>query len=275
MQPDRRPNSTDNVKDVYMKIVVLMKEVPDTYGNRILSLETGLADRAASEPVLDEIGERALEAALSYADRNANTQVVVLSMAPEASTKSLRKALAMGADSAIHLTDELLVGADLGLTAESIAGAIRRAGFTLVIAGNNSTDGSAGVLPAMIAERLGVPHLTSLSSAVWTEDTVGGERAIQTGVQRLSSALPAVISVTESFPEARFPSFRGIVAAKKKPIETVSLTDIGISPGDDSVSRSIVISVRQTPRRLAGIKIVDDGNAGEKLAEYLASKQLG
>ena len=141
-----------------MKIVVLVKEVPDTWGDRKLNLETGLADRAASETVIDEIGERSLEVALRYADTNAGTEVVVLSMAPEGSAATVRKGLAMGAGSAIHVADEALRGADLGLTAEVLAAAIRRTGFDLVIAGNLSTDGSGGVIGAMVAELLDVPN---------------------------------------------------------------------------------------------------------------------
>ena len=111
-----------------MKIVVLVKEVPDTYGDRKLSLETGLADRAASDAVIDEIGERALEVALAYADKNPGTEVVVLSVTPESATASVRKALAMGAASAVQVVDEALLGADLGLTAEVLAAAVRKAG---------------------------------------------------------------------------------------------------------------------------------------------------
>ncbi len=134
-----------------MKIVVLVKEVPDTYGDRKLNLETGLADREASEAVIDEIGERALELALKYADANEGTEVAVLSLAPGGATSTLRKGLAMGAGSATHISDEALRGADLGLTAETLAGAIRRVGFDLVITGNVSTDGSGGMIPAMLA----------------------------------------------------------------------------------------------------------------------------
>ncbi|MEW1782939.1 electron transfer flavoprotein subunit beta, partial [Arthrobacter sp. NPDC080086] len=137
-----------------MKIVVLVKEVPDTYGDRKLSLETGLADRGANEAVIDEIGERALEMALSHADAHEGTDVVVLSLAPESATATLRKGLAMGAGSAVHVCDEALRGADLGLTAETLAAAIRRTGFDLVVTGNLSTDGTGGMIPAMLAELL-------------------------------------------------------------------------------------------------------------------------
>ena len=197
-----------------MRIVVLVKEVPDTYGDRKLDLETGLADRAASETVLDEIGERALEVALSYADAHHGTEIVVLSMSAESAAATVRKGLAMGAASAVQVVDERLSGADLGLTAEVLAAAARRTGFDLIVAGNQSTDGTGGVVPAMVAELLGVPHATNLNSVELTDTEVSGERATDGGAMRVSAALPAVISITERLPDARFPNFKGIMAAK-------------------------------------------------------------
>ena len=161
-----------------MRILVLVKEVPDTWGDRVLNLETGLADRGASDAVIDEIGERSLEVALSYADANPGTEVVVVMMAPESATGSVRKALAMGAASAVHVVDDALLGADLGLTAQTRAAAISRAGFDLVITGNQSTDGSGGVMAAMLAELLDVPSLTSMNSVTITESEVSGERSV-------------------------------------------------------------------------------------------------
>jgi electron transfer flavoprotein beta subunit len=257
-----------------MKIVVLVKEVPDTYGDRKLNLETGLADRAASEPVLDEIGGRALEVALSYADKNAGTEVVVLSMAPESAQATIRKGLAMGAASAVQIIDEQLLGADLGLTAEVLAAAIRQIGFDLVITGNESTDGSGGVMPAMLAELLDVPQATSLNSVELTDAQVAGERAIDGGTARVSAQLPAVISITERLPDARFPNFKGIMAAKKKPFETKTLADLGVDAGDAAASRSIMTAVSEKPPRAAGVKIVDEGDAGTKLAEFLIQNRL-
>jgi electron transfer flavoprotein beta subunit len=257
-----------------MKIIVLVKEVPDTYGDRKLSLETALADRGASQAVIDEIGERALEVALSYADKNAGTEVVVLSMAPEGSAATIRKGLAMGAASAVHIADEDLVGADLGLTAEVLAAAIDRAGYDLVITGNLSTDGSGGVIPAMIAELLSVPSATALTSVDISETGVTGKRATDGGTMQVSAPLPAVISITERMPDARFPNFKGIMAAKKKPFEVVSLADLAVDPADNGAARSIVISIAEKPPRTAGVKIVDEGNAGEKLAEFLAQNRL-
>ncbi|GAA1685072.1 electron transfer flavoprotein subunit beta/FixA family protein [Microbacterium lacus] len=257
-----------------MRIVVLVKEVPDTWGDRKLNLETGLADRSASERVLDEIGERSLEVALSYADQNAGTEVIVVSMAPAESAATVRKGLAMGAHSAVHIADEQLVGADLGLTAEVLAAAVSRTGFDLVIAGNLSTDGSGGVMGAMVAELLDVPNLTALTSVQIEDGRVSGARASDGATMRVSAELPAVISITEALPDARFPNFKGIMAAKKKPFETLTLADLGVEPEDHSASRSIVLALSEKPPRQAGTKIVDEGDAGEKLAEFLVQNRL-
>ncbi|WP_248761099.1 electron transfer flavoprotein subunit beta/FixA family protein [Pseudarthrobacter sp. SSS035] len=257
-----------------MKIVVLMKEVPDTYGDRKLSLETGLADRTASDTVLDEIGERALEVALSYADKNPGTEVEVLSMAPADAAATLRKGLAMGASSAVHVTDKALLGADLGLTAEVLAAAIQHIGYDLVIAGNQSTDGSGAVLPAMIAEWLGVPQISQLTSVEIELDLITGQRATDTGTMKVSAPLPAVISVTERMPDARFPNFKGIMAAKKKPFETLTLEQLNVDPDKPEAARSIIISVGEKPPRGAGVKISDEGDAGAKLAQFLIENQL-
>jgi electron transfer flavoprotein beta subunit len=257
-----------------MKIVVLVKVVPDTYGDRKLDLETGLADRAASDAVLDEIGERAVEVALSYADQNPGTEITVVSMGPEWAATTIRKTLAMGAGSALQVVGDSLRGADMGLTAEVLAAAVTRTGFDLVITGNLSTDGAGGVLPAMLAEHLGVPHLTALSRVEITESRVTGDRASDAGSMRVSADLPAVISITEALPDARFPNFKGIMAAKKKPFEVVSPDDLGIDPEDAAAGRSILVAVAEKPPRAGGVKIVDEGDAGERLAEFLVQNRL-
>jgi len=257
-----------------VKIAVLVKEVPDTYGDRKLSLETGLADRGASEKVLDEIGERALEVALKFADANADTEIVVVSAAPESSAATIRKGLAMGAASALQVADEGLLGADLGLTAEVLAAAVKRGGFDLVITGNQSTDGNGGMLGSMLAELLDVPALTSLSSVEITADAVSGVRSSDAASVQVQASLPAVISITEALPEGRFPNFKGIMAAKKKPFETVTLADLGIDPEDHSASRSIMIGLSEKPPREAGVKITDEGDAGTQLAEFLIQNRL-
>lgn len=257
-----------------MKIVVLVKEVPDTYGDRKLSLETGLADREASDRVLDEIGERALEVALSYADKTPGTEVVVVSMASQAASATVRKGLAMGAASAVQVIDDALLGADMGLTAEVLAAVLQRTGFDLVIAGNQSTDGSGGVVPSMIAEILDVPSATYLNSVEIGADAVSGTRASDGATKQVVAPLPAVISITEALPDARFANFKGIMAAKKKPFETLSLAELEIDAHDPDASRSIVIALSEKPPREAGVKIVDEGDAGEKLAEFLIQNRL-
>lgn len=257
-----------------MKIIVLVKEVPDTWGERKLTLETGLADRGASDTVLDEIGERALEVALTHADKNPGTEVIVMSMAPEGSAATVRKALAMGATSAVHIADEALVGADLGLTAEVLAAAIARTGFDLIITGNLSTDGVGGVMPAMVAELLRVPVASALTSVEITPEKVAGQRVADGGTMDVEAVLPAVISITERLPDARFANFKGIMAAKKKPFETLSLADLEVNADDPDAARSIVISIADKPPRDAGVKITDEGDAGQKLAEFLVQNRL-
>ncbi|CAH0247155.1 Electron transfer flavoprotein subunit beta [Microbacterium oxydans] len=257
-----------------MKIFVLVKEVPDTYGDRTLNLETGLAERAGGDVVLDEITERALEVALSYADSHEGTEVVALSMAPETSTATVRRALAIGAASAVHIADEQLAGADLGLTAETLAAAIRRGAPDLVITGNLSTDGSGGVIPAMLAEHLGFAQATALSSVEITDEAVTGTRAADAGSQPVSAPLPAVISITEALPDARFPNFKGIMAAKKKPLEVLSLADLDVSADPSAAPRTIMTSVAAKPPRAAGVKITDEGDAAAQLVDYLVQNRL-
>jgi len=255
-----------------MKIVVLIKEVPDTWGERRLDLETGLTDRVGGTPVLDEIDERAVEAALSFADANAGTEVVVLTMAPASASATVRKALAMGATSAVHVVDDALRGADLALTADVLAAALRYTGFDLVVAGNLSTDGGGGVLPAMVAEKLGLPQLTALSTLEISARTVAGDRVSDAGTLRVSASLPAIVSITEALPEGRFTTFKGIMAAKKKPYETMDAAALGVEPDDPAEARYIMLSVAERSPRAAGTKIIDEGDAGEKLAAFLVAE---
>lgn len=255
-----------------MKLLVLIKEVPDTWSERRIDLSSGWVDREASDPVLDEISERALEFALSFKDANPDAEVVAISMGPSSITKSIRKALAMGADSAVHVCDDLLAGADLTLTAAVLSAAAKSEGFDVVITGNESTDGRGGMMAPMIAEHLGLPHLSFLNSAEIRDNQVHGERANEFGTMNLSSSLPAVISITESLPDPRFPTFRGVMSAKKKPLKVVSLSELSL----DGVNSSAEVNLTATakPGRTAGVKVVDSGTAGADLADFLASNRL-
>ncbi|MBV1778068.1 electron transfer flavoprotein subunit beta/FixA family protein [Paeniglutamicibacter sp. ABSL32-1] len=253
-----------------MKIVVLIKQVPDTAEERRLSPDTGKVDREAADPVIDEITERALELALTVKDRDKSTEVVVATMGPTEASKSIRKALSMGADSGIHILDDSLAGADTVLTGAALAGALRGTGADLVIAGNESTDGRAGMIPAMIAEHLDLPLLGSLVSADIGSDAVTGVRVSELGTQEVVASYPAILTVTERFEEARFPNFKGIMGAKRKPVATISASELGIA----AEVRSTVLDLAQRPPRNAGRKIVDDGNAAAELVDFLAARRL-
>jgi electron transfer flavoprotein beta subunit len=260
-----------------MRIAVLVKEVPDTYGARKLDLETGLTDRAAGERVLDEVGERALEFAISIAESTQDTEVVAVSLGPESAVTSLRKALAMGAHRVLQLADADLAGADLTLTATALAAALRTLEPDLIVAGNVSTDGSAGIVPTMVAEHLGLPCATALDTVELVAGdgagTIRAERTVDGAKLGVELALPAVISLTERMPDPRFASLKGIMAAKKKPFDTVSLAELGVA-ADELVPRSIMTAVAERPPRGAGAKLEDDGSAAAQLADFLAQKGL-
>lgn len=256
-----------------MKIVVLVKEVPDTYGDRALSLETGLTERASIDAVLDEVCERALECALSYADAQ-TAEVSVLSLGPESAAASIRKALAMGASYATHIVDDRLVGADLSLTAEALAAAVRDEGADLIVAGNQSTDGAAGMVAAMVAELLDWPVLAELSTVSIEPGRVSGSRSSEGLTEEVTVALPAVISVTEQLPDARFPNFKGIMAAKKKPLAQRSLADLSVSSDPAEAPRSIMIDLAERPARAAGLRVTDDGTAVAQLVDFLSANRL-
>lgn len=256
-----------------MRIAVLVKEVPDTYGTRKLDLETGLANREASDRVLDEVGERALEFAISYAESAPETEIVVVSMGPESAANSLRKALAMGAHRVFQVVDVGLAGADLTLTATVLAAALRKVEADLIVTGNVSTDGTAGIVPVMVAEHLGLPCATALDSVEVSDDALRAQRAVEGGTQGVELALPAVISVTEQMPDPRFASLKGIMTAKKKPFDIHSLAELGVD-ADELVPRSIMTAVAERPPRGAGIKIEDDGTAAAQLADFLSQRGL-
>ncbi len=253
-----------------MKIIVFAKQVPDTWGERKLVQATRRVDRTGSEAVIDEIGERALEAALSYQDDH-DAEVVVATMGPASAEAVVRHGLALGADSGIHVLDESLEGADALTTAKVLAAVAKRAGFDLIVTGNESTDGRGGIVGAMVAEILGIPHATFLNSLEIETTEVRGERGTDYGTLEVVAPLPALVSVTEQAPSARFPGFRGIMRAKKKPLEVVSVAELGL---DGLEARSVMLSAAERPARTSGKKIVDEGEAAQELVGFLASRHL-
>jgi electron transfer flavoprotein beta subunit len=258
-----------------MNIVVCMKQVPDTWSERTLQSADSTIDRDSADALINELDEYAIEEGLRLAEAHEG-EVTILSMGPQKATESIRKALSMGADKAVHLTDEALHGSDALVTSAAIAQVLGRIGFDLVILGSESTDARMGVLAAMLAERLGVPQL-SYASKVETDGTsINIHRQTDYGYDKVEAALPAVVSVVEKINEPRYPSFKGIMAAKKKPVETLSLADIGIDPAQVGLAASAteVVSFAHRPPRQAGTIVADEGEGGVQAAEFLAAQKF-
>ncbi|WP_040836973.1 electron transfer flavoprotein subunit beta/FixA family protein [Nocardia brevicatena] len=257
-------------------IVVLIKQVPDTWSERKLTDGDYTLDREAADAVLDEINERAVEEALLIKEAQGG-EVTVLCAGPDRATEAIRKALSMGADKAIHINDPAIHGSDAVQTAWVLAGALGQVeGVELVIAGNEATDGRMGAVPAIIAEYLGIPQLTHLRKLTVDGDRITGERETDEGVFKLEATLPAIVSVTEKINEPRFPSFKGIMAAKKKEVQTFALADLGIDPSTVGVENagSTVTASTPKPPRTAGEKVADEGDGGTKIAQYLVAQKI-
>ncbi|KAA0024185.1 electron transfer flavoprotein subunit beta/FixA family protein [Antrihabitans cavernicola] len=257
-------------------IVVLIKQVPDTWSERKLTDGDYTLDREAADAVLDEINERAVEEALLIKEAQGG-EVTVLSAGPDRATDAIRKALSMGADKAVHVNDPALHGSDAVQTAWTLAGALGQIeGVELIIAGNEATDGRIGAIPAIIAEYLGIPQLTHLRKLTVDGDKVTGERETDEGVFTLEAGLPAIVSVNEKINEPRFPSFKGIMAAKKKEVQTLTLADIGIDPETVGVANAGTTVTSSTPKppRTAGERATDEGEGGNQIAQYLVSQKI-
>ena len=259
-------------------IVVLIKQVPDTWSERKLKDDDFTLDRDAADPVLDEINERAVEEALLIKEKDGDdSTVTVLTAGPERATEAIRKALSMGADKAVHVLDEGMHGSDMVQTGWTLARALGTIeGTELVIAGNEATDGVGGAVPAIIAEYLGLPQLTHLRKVSVEGGKVTGERETDDGVFTVEAPLPAVVSVTEKINEPRFPSFKGIMAAKKKEVTVLTLAEIGVEADEVGVANAgtKVLSSTPKPPKTAGEKITDEGEGGTKVAEYLVAQKL-
>jgi electron transfer flavoprotein beta subunit len=259
-----------------MNIVVLVKQVPDTYSERKLRSD-GTLDRDATDAVLDEINERAVEAALQLKEAHDGSEVTVLTMGPDRATDAIRKALSMGADKAVHLSDEALAGSDAVQSARALAKAIGTVeGVDLVVAGNEASDGRTAAVPAMVADVLGLPALTHAREITVEGSSVTVKRETDDGITTLTAELPAVVSVGEKINEPRYPSFKGIMAAKKKPVATLGLADAGIDASEVGLSAALtsVTSSQPKPPKSAGEKVTDEGDGGQKIAAYLVSQKL-
>jgi len=265
-----------------MNIVVCVKYVPDATGDRSFEADNTV-DRVGVDGLLSELDEYAVEQALQIKEKRADEEVTVtaLTVGPEKAVDAVRKALQMGADKAVHVTDEAIAGSDAIATSLVLAEAVKKANGgevpELVMCGLASTDASMGVVPAMLAERLGLPQVT-LASVVETQgDQVRIKRDSDVATEVVGGTMPLVLSVTDQSGEARYPSFKGIMAAKKKPLETWSLADLGVDASQVglSVAWSQVEETAARPPRTAGEVVKDeDGSGAAALAGFLASKKF-
>lgn len=258
-----------------MDIAVLVKQVPDTYSERKLNELNWTLDREAGDAVIDEIDSKGVEIALQLTEIHGGT-VTVLTMGPARAAESIRKALAMGAHRAVHVSDEALAGSDALQTSAALAAALKTMPFDLIITGNEATDGRTASMPAMLAERLGLPAVTSVVSVTVTGTTLSAQRVVEGGAAEVSASLPAVISVNEKIGEPRYPNFKGIMAAKSKPVSILTAADLGLDVNRLGLANASTQVVSGTPRPLktAGEKIADDGTGGSKIAEYLVAQRL-
>jgi electron transfer flavoprotein beta subunit len=216
-----------------------------------------------------------VETALQLVEQHGG-EVTVVTMGPERATEALRKALAMGADRAVHITDDGLAGSCALQTSAALAAAIRTLTVDLIITGNESTDGRTGSVPSMLAERLGLPQVTSIRTLEVDGRTLRAERVRDGGYSEVTATLPAVISVTEKINEPRYPGFKGIMAAKKKPVERWSLADLGVDASQVGLDAAWtkVESFTARPPRTQGEIVADEGDGGSKLAAFLTERKF-
>ncbi len=251
-----------------MQIVVLAKQIPDPATPYRLAPDTHWLIRP-NEQVLDDTDRYGVEMGLQLAQAKEGS-VTLVSMGPAGSMQGIRQALAMGAAKAVIVDDDGLKGSDALVTARVLAAAIAREGFDLVIAGTESTDGYSGVVPQMVAELLDVPALTYATHIEAEEGTVTIHRQTASGYEVVKASLPAVVTVTAGVVEPRYPTFKGIMEAKKKPVETPTLAELGVEPAVGQV----VSAISEAAARTAGAKIEDDGEAHLRIIDLLSQKKV-
>ncbi len=258
-----------------MNIVVLVKQVPDTAAERKLSSADNTLDRDAADAVMNEIDEYAIEQGLLFKEEHGG-EVTILTVGPERATETIRKALSMGADKAVHVSDPALHGSCAIQTAKVIAKALGTVEWDVVVAGCEATDTRLSMVPALLAEALDVPQLSQARKVTLDGSTATIERMSPTGYDVVQASMPAVISVVEKINEPRYPSFKGIMAAKSKPIQTLTTADLGIGADEVGLANatSQVLSFEVAPPRQAGQVVKDEGSGGVQIADFLASKKL-
>ena len=270
-----------------MNIIVCVKHVPDATADRKFE-DDNTVDRVGVDGLLSELDEYAVEQALQLKEKagEGEVEVTALCVGPEKAVDAVRKALQMGADKGIHVVDDAIAGSDAIATSLVIAKAIEKAGSTLsdeggnvdlVLCGMASTDASMSVVPAMLAERLSWPQVTMASVIESQGDQVRIKRDGDTATEVIGATMPLVLSVTDQSGEARYPSFKGIMAAKKKPLDTWSLGDLGVDAGDVGLSvawTEVEDTTARPPRTQGEIVKDEDGSGATALTEFLASKKF-
>ncbi len=248
-----------------MNIAVCVKQIPDPAVPGSLDGDHTL--NRSGKLILDDSDAYGVEMSLQLAEKAGGGEVVLISMAPNGEVSGLRTALAMGAAKAVLVSDPSLAGADALTTAKVLAGAVGKAGdYDLIIAGTESSDGYTGTVPEQLAEVLGLPSITFAKKVVIDGGTLKVNRQTEEGYDEVTCSLPAVVSVTAGVVEPRYPSFKGIMAAKSKPVDTVTTADLGV----EAVSwAQQIVSVEDAPAREAGEVIEDDGESFNKIVEFL------
>jgi electron transfer flavoprotein beta subunit len=251
-----------------MRVVVCVKQIPDPASPYELDPETHFLQRPTDQ-ILDDTDRFGVEMGLVLAEQTEG-DVTLVSMGPAGNLQGIRQALAMGADKAIVIDDPNLRGADSLTTARVLSAAISREGFDLVIAGTESTDGYSGIVPQQIAELLGVPALSFAKKVELEGDTIRIQRQTEYGYDLVEAPVPVVITVTSGVVEPRYPTFKGIMAAKSKPIDQTTAGDLGVTA---TVGQTIV-SIRPAPERAAGEVIEDEGDAHERIIQILEQAKV-
>jgi electron transfer flavoprotein beta subunit len=260
-----------------MKVIVPVKRVPDTAGEKNIDPNDKTVDRDSVESVLCPVNEFAIEEAVRLKEKQ-GAEVKALLMGPDSAQPIVRKALSYGLDSALQITDEALAGSDAIGTAKAIAKALEGEEFDLVIFGNQSTDARTCVVPAAVAEILGLPSLTYARYLEVDGDKVVVHREHEEGWDVVESSLPAIVSVVEAINEPRYPSFKGIMAAKSKPLDVKSAGDLGIDTGEvgQANAAAVLMEFEQRPPKEAGTIVEDDGSgsAAAQLADWMQEKKF-
>jgi len=261
-----------------MKIVVCVKYVPDAQSDPTFSESDNTTDRLGVDGLLSELDEYAIEAGLKLAESGSEeSTVTVLTVGPDKAADAIKKSLQMGAHAGVHVSDDAIHGSDAVATSLILAEALKKiGGADLILTGMASTDGAMGVVPSMLAERLGLPQVTLASELTVNGGTVTIRRDGDAASETITATLPALVSVTDQINEPRYPSFKGIMAAKKKPVETWSLADLGIDAELVGLAAAwtTVESFSRRPPRSQGQIVTDEGDGGTKLAEFLSAQKF-